>query len=97
VALLDQHPRRAGADLALVEGEHAEALERLVEEVVVGELTSSKKMFGLLPPSSSVTGIRFSLAYCMIRRPVVVSPVNGDLGDPAGRRQRLARPRRRSR
>ncbi len=42
-------------------------------------ITSSKKMFGLLPPSSSVTGIRFWLAYCMIRRPVVVSPVKAIL------------------
>ena len=32
---LDQRARRAGADLALVEGEHGEAFERLVEEVVV--------------------------------------------------------------
>jgi hypothetical protein len=32
-------------------------------------------MFGLLPPSSRVTGIRFWLAYCMMSRPVVVSPV----------------------
>ena len=32
-------------------------------------------MFGDLPPSSSVTGMRFSEAYCMMRRPVVVSPV----------------------
>ena len=32
-------------------------------------------MLGDLPPSSSVTGIRFSEAYCMISRPVVVSPV----------------------
>src|SRR6202020_1895082 len=36
-------------------------------------------MFGLLPPSSEVTGIRFWLAYCMISRPVVVSPVNDTL------------------
>ena len=36
-------------------------------------------MFGLLPPSSSVTGIRFCDAYCMISRPVVVSPVNAIL------------------
>lgn len=36
-------------------------------------------MFGLLPPSSRVTGIRFWLAYCMISRPVVVSPVNAIL------------------
>ena len=38
-------------------------------------MTSSKKMFGLLPPSSRVTEFRFSEAYCMISRPVVVSPV----------------------
>ena len=42
-------------------------------------MTSAKKMFGLLPPSSSVTGIRFWLAYCMISRPVVVSPVKAIL------------------
>ena len=42
-------------------------------------MTSAKKMFGDLPPSSSVTGIRFSDAYCMISRPVVVSPVNAIL------------------
>ena len=36
-------------------------------------------MFGDLPPSSSVTGMRFWLAYCMIRRPVVVSPVKAIL------------------
>ena len=42
-------------------------------------MTSAKKMFGDLPPSSSVTGIRFSDAYCMIRRPVVVSPVKATL------------------
>ncbi|SKT41971.1 Uncharacterised protein [Mycobacteroides abscessus subsp. abscessus] len=37
------------------------------------------KMLGLLPPSSSVTGMMFSVAYCMMRRPVVVSPVNAIL------------------
>ena len=42
-------------------------------------ITSEKKMLGLLPPSSRVTGIRFCEAYCMIRRPVVVSPVNDTL------------------
>ncbi len=38
-------------------------------------MTSAKKMFGDLPPSSTVDGIRFSAAYCMMSRPVVVSPV----------------------
>ncbi len=36
-------------------------------------------MLGDLPPSSRVTGIRFWLAYCMISRPVVVSPVKAIL------------------
>ncbi|MNV70395.1 hypothetical protein D3C71_1633610 [compost metagenome] len=42
-------------------------------------ITSAKNRFGDLPPSSSVTGIRFWLAYCMIRRPVEVSPVKAIL------------------
>jgi hypothetical protein len=42
-------------------------------------MTSAKKMLGDLPPSSSVTGMMFSDAYCMMRRPVVVSPVNAIL------------------
>ena len=42
-------------------------------------MTSAKKMLGDLPPSSSVTGMMFSEAYCMISRPVVVSPVNATL------------------
>jgi hypothetical protein len=42
-------------------------------------MTSSKKMFGNLPPSSVVEGMRFWAAYCMISRPVTVSPVNAIL------------------
>jgi hypothetical protein len=38
-------------------------------------MTSSKKMFGDFPPSSNVIGIKFCDAYCIIKRPVVVSPV----------------------
>jgi hypothetical protein len=38
-----------------------------------------RKMLGLLRPSSRVTGVRFSLAYCMVSRPVVVSPANAIL------------------
>src|SRR5208337_869706 len=41
--------------------------------------TSLKKTLGDLPPSSSVTGIRFCEAYCMMSLPVVVSPVNAIL------------------
>ena len=33
-------------------------------------------MFGDLPPSSVVDGMMFWAAYCMISRPVAVSPVN---------------------
>ncbi len=47
-------------------------------------------MFGDLPPSSSVTGMMFSDAYCMISRPVVVSPVNAILAMRLDLRQRLA-------
>ena len=43
------------------------------------ESTSAKKMFGDLPPSSSVTGMMFCAAYCMISRPVTVSPVKPTL------------------
>ena len=42
-------------------------------------MTSEKKMLGDLPPSSSVTGIRFSVAACMILRPVSVEPVKAIL------------------
>ncbi len=53
-------------------------------------VTSLKKMFGDLPPSSSVTGMRFWLAYCMISRPVVVSPVKAILAMRGLGGQRLA-------
>ena len=33
-------------------------------------------MLGDLPPSSTVHGMMFCAAYCMISRPVTVSPVN---------------------
>ena len=36
-------------------------------------------MFGDLPPSSTVDGMRFWAAYCMISRPVTVSPVKAIL------------------
>ena len=36
-------------------------------------------MFGDLPPSSVVEGMMFWAAYCMISRPVTVSPVNAIL------------------
>jgi len=42
-------------------------------------MMSSKKMFGDLPPSSVVEGIRFWAAYCMINLPVAVSPVKATL------------------
>src|ERR1700683_3670162 len=42
-------------------------------------ITSLKKMFGDLPPSSTVDGIRFCAAYCIISRPVTVSPVKDTL------------------
>ncbi len=78
--LLDQRPRRAGADLALVEREQHEALDRLVEERRRPRPSRRRRRCsGDLPPSSSVTGIRFCAAYCMISRPVSVSPVKAIL------------------
>ena len=41
--------------------------------------TVSVTVQGYRSDSSSVTGIKFWLAYCMIRRPVVVSPVKAIL------------------
>ena len=68
-----------------------EALDRLVEEVVVlAPSRPRRRCSGDLPPSSSVTGIRFWLAYCMISRPVVVSPVKAILAIAVRGRQRLA-------
>ena len=76
---LDQRAARAGADLALVEREHTKPSIALSKKSSSSATTSSKKMLGDLPPSSSVTGIRFCEAYCMISRPVVVSPVKAIL------------------
>ena len=42
-------------------------------------ITLGINIFGDLPPNSMVTGFRFSDAYCIIRRPVVVSPVKATL------------------
>ena len=39
-------------------------------------ITSAKKILGDFPPSSSVTGIMFCVAYCMICCPTSVEPVN---------------------
>src|SRR5205085_10420568 len=42
-------------------------------------MMSAKKMLGDLPPSSVVDGMMFWAAYCIISRPVVVSPVKAIL------------------
>ena len=42
-------------------------------------ITSLKKMFGDLPPSSSVTGMMFRVAYSMIFWPTAVEPVKAIL------------------
>ena len=76
---LYERARRARADLALVQRENREAFHGLVREVIVLENTSSKNTFGDLPPSSNVTLMMFSDAYCLMRRPVVVLPVNAIL------------------
>src|SRR5690606_6763326 len=38
-------------------------------------ITDSKNTFGDLPPNSKVTGMMFSVAYCMTILPVAVDPV----------------------
>src|SRR5674536_193380 len=81
---------RTGAHLALVEGERAEPSSDLSAKSSFSASTSEKKMFGLLPPSSSVTGMMFCEAHCMIRHPGVVSPGARHLLDPGAARQRLA-------
>ena len=89
--VLDQGAGRAGADLALVEGEEREALLGLVVERVVGSsATSSKKMFGLLPPSSRVTGIRFWRGVLADQPAGGGLAGEGDLADPRAGGQRLA-------
>ncbi|CFN80670.1 Uncharacterised protein [Bordetella pertussis] len=42
-------------------------------------ITSSKKMLGLLPPSSTVAGIRLSAAACRMCLPTGVDPVKAIL------------------
>ncbi len=76
---MDESAARTGAHLALIEGKHDEAFDCLVEEIVVFGRDILEENVGDLPPSSSVTGIKFWLAYCMISRPVVVSPVKAIL------------------
>ena len=49
---------------------------------------SSKKMFGDLPPSSVVDGMRFWAAYPMIIRPVDGLAGEGDLRDALARGER---------
>ena len=39
-------------------------------------ITDGKKIFGDFPPNSKVTGIMFSVAYCITILPVAVEPVN---------------------
>ncbi len=73
--LLDQRPGRARADLALVEGVEHEPLDGLVEEFVVDGHDVGEEDVRRLPPSSVVDGMMFCAAYCMISRPVAVSPV----------------------
>ena len=59
----------------LLKANKAKPSSALSRNASSASITSAMKMFGDLPPSSMVLGIRFSAAYCMICRPVVVSPV----------------------
>src|SRR5665811_1274598 len=51
----------------------------LLRKASSAAITSLKKMLGLLPPNSVLLGMMFCAAYCMIRRPVTVSPVKAIL------------------
>ena len=88
--LLHQRAARAGADLALVQREHGEAFERLVEEVVVflrdiGEEDVRRLAAELQRDRDDVVGgiLHDQAARRRLAR-------EGDLGDPLVLRQRLA-------
>ncbi|CFW91781.1 Uncharacterised protein [Bordetella pertussis] len=88
--LLDQDARRAGADLALVEREHGQALERLVQELVVVVHHVVEEDVGALAAQlhrggDQVVGRRVQDVLAHRRR-----PGEGDFGDALAGGQRLA-------
>src|ERR1700722_1989987 len=77
VAHLDPGDARDGQvqTSPLLNANKAKPSSALSKKSSSSSITSAKKMFGDLPPSSSVCGTMGSEAYCMMSRPVVVSPV----------------------
>jgi hypothetical protein len=88
--VLDQCPARAGADLALVEGEHGEALEALVVERVLGPGAVLEEHDRALAAELEADRDQV-LAGVLHDQPAGGGLAGeGDLADPAGRSQRLA-------
>ena len=89
--LLDERTRRAGAHLALVEREHREALEGLVVESVLAAGHVGEEDVGAL--AAELEGDRDEvLAGVLGDEPARGGlPGEGDLADPGGGRERLAR------
>ncbi len=88
--LLDERAARAGADLALVQREHREAFEALSKKSSSASITSAKKMFGDLPPSSSVHGNDVLGRVLHDQAAGRRLAGEGDLGDALVLRERLA-------
>ena len=88
--LLDQRPARAGADLALVEGEHRETLEGLVVEVIVAGGDVVEEDVGAF--SAELEGHRDDVRARVLHDQTASGGLarERDLADPAARRQRLS-------
>jgi hypothetical protein len=88
---LNERARRAGADLALVEGEHREALERLVLVVVVGGQDVGEEHVGAL--AAEFEGDGDQVLRGVLHDQTAGSGLTGerDLGDPRARREWLTR------
>ena len=88
--LVDQRAARAGADLALVEGEHHEALDRLVEVIVVlGHDVLEEDVRGL---AAELQRDRDQVLAGVLHDQPAGGRLagEGDLGDARARRERLA-------
>ena len=88
--LLDQRPARAGADLALVQREHREALERLVIEVVVLQRDVVEEDVRAL--AAEFQGDRNDVLAGVLHDQLAGRGLagEGDLGDAIARGKRLA-------
>ena len=87
---VNQRARRAGADLALVEGEHREAFERLVEKIIVLRGDILEEDVGRL--AAEFQRHRNDIFRRILHDEAARRRLagEGDLGDPLALRQRLA-------